>query len=483
MRPKTGSGLALIVGAAALAACGGDPTEPAAPLVIETTSLPAAIEGEPYSAGVDASGGAGGYAWSVVSGSLPVGLALSTEDLDDEDLLITGTPERTQISTFTLEVRSEDGQTATRELTIDVTPPPSPPSIVNFGLPPALIEAVYAVQLRGQGGRDTSYVFTVTSGQLPPGLTLGSSGTFSGTPTTTGTYTFTVQIQSGSETGSKTFVLRVVPDDIARYNITEFPIVAIPADIRPHVDTAIARWERIITSDLGAVAIPDFRTGWCAGFGEATEGAAVDDLLLLINIAPIEEPNVIGQAGPCAARNSNILPYVGVLTLDSDFLRQGVGTEEVTDLIMHEIGHVLGIGSLWEQHGLIDGAGTGSPIFTGAQAVAAYREIGGSGDAVPVENTGGAGSRDAHWEQDIFGIELMTRALDPGNNPTSKVTIASLGDLGYAVDMTEAESFTITSSVLRSLMAAERPASVGRDEVLQIPIMIHRESAERRRNP
>jgi hypothetical protein len=50
----------------------------------------------------------------------------------------------------------------------------------------------YSQTLTASGGA-APYTFTVTGGALPPGLTLAASGLLSGTPTTAGTFTFTVR--------------------------------------------------------------------------------------------------------------------------------------------------------------------------------------------------------------------------------------------------------------------------------------------------
>ena len=57
----------------------------------------------------------------------------------------------------------------------------------------------------------------------------------------------------------------------------------------------------------------------------------------------------------------------------------------------------------------------------------------------------GAGSVDNHWRESVFGAELMTPrvSVSSGDQPLSKVTIAALADLGYEVDYTHAESYTL----------------------------------------
>jgi hypothetical protein len=98
------------------------------------------------------------------------------------------------------------------------------------------------------------------------------------------------------------------------------------------------------------------------------------------------------------------------------------------DIVLHEMLHTVGVGTIWSYKGLLNGNGTSSPTFNGALANAAY-----PGDAlIPVENSGGSGTAYSHWEETVFGNELMTGYIN-GDNTLSYMTIASLGDLGYTV--------------------------------------------------
>jgi hypothetical protein len=121
---------------------------------------------------------------------------------------------------------------------------------------------------------------------------------------------------------------------------------------------------------------------------------------------------------------------------------------------MHEIGHVLGIGTLWSDKGLLQGAGTADPYFLGANGVSAFRLIGGTAAGVPVENSGGTGTRDGHWRESVFGNELMTGWVNGGTNPLSEMTIASLIDMGYGADTGAASSYTL-SAYSSSLVATK----------------------------
>jgi hypothetical protein len=70
-----------------------------------------------------------------------------------------------------------------------------------------------------------------------------------------------------------------------------------------------------------------------------------------------------------------------------------------------------------------------------------------AGLKVPVENTGGPGTADAHWRESVFGNELMTGFVDAGANPLSRVTVGSMGDLGYSVNLTDADPYTLAAGL------------------------------------
>ena len=63
--------------------------------------------------------------------------------------------------------------------------------------------------------------------------------------------------------------------------------------------------------------------------------------------------------------------------------------------------------------------------------------------AVPVENTGEEGTRDSHWRETVFVNELMTGFVGNAGNPLSALTIASLADMGYTVNLAAAEPYTL----------------------------------------
>jgi hypothetical protein len=444
----------------------GSPTRPVPPLTIATESLPAAVRGEPYAEAVHAAGGDGAYTWEIVAGALPPGLVLTVDDLSVDHAIIVGIPDAVGTSTFTLRLRSGDGQSAERSFTIEVRPEPQPLAIHTQRLPPALAGASYNVELRANGG-DEGYTWQLVSGRLPTGLTLTSAGRIQGTPSMAETTTLTVEVRSGTATVRRTFTLQVVPHDTGAFRITIFAVTDIPLNVQPHVNAAVAEWERAIIGNLPAITVPPnfFGASGCGGFGQLVNGTSADDILIMVNITEIDGPGgVLGQAGPCGIRQASTLPFVGILTLDVADLTPLIGTETLTDIIAHEIAHVLGFGSLWGELGLLEGAGTADPRFTGARATAEYQALGGTG-TVPLETQGGEGTRDSHWRKSVFNIELMTGFVERVgiDQPTSRVTLAQWQDMGYTVNMAAANPFALTAGSLRA--AGHEHGVLGYDEI------------------
>jgi hypothetical protein len=140
------------------------------------------------------------------------------------------------------------------------------------------------------------------------------------------------------------------------------------------------------------------------------------------------------------------------MQFDSADMASMISNGTFLGVILHEMGHVLGIGTLWTTKGLLSGRGGSNPIFTGVQATAEYNSLfGTTARGVPVENTGGSGTRDAHWRETVFGNELMTGWVGPGNElPMSRITIASLADLGYTVNLAAADSYVPPAGALQA---------------------------------
>ncbi|MDI6791775.1 MAG: PKD domain-containing protein, partial [bacterium] len=184
-------------------------------LNIDTTSLPLpnGTEGTAYSETVSASGGTTDYTWSIHSGILPPGLNLTS---GTPEVTIAGTPTTAGTYSCILQVTDStllpDTQTDTQpiSITIHAIPPPVPLlRITTKYLPDGQVDVAYLAEVTATGG--TGSYFWSASG-LPSGLSINSStGDISGTPTTEGDYTATVQVSSGGQTDSRDFPLTINP--------------------------------------------------------------------------------------------------------------------------------------------------------------------------------------------------------------------------------------------------------------------------------
>ncbi len=164
--------------------------------VVSTQQLPATTVGDSYSFVLSAMNGTAPDTWQITSGALPPGLALSSTGQ------ITGVP--TVAGTYLVSVQATDSSTPTplstpvQSLAITVNPSGSYPlSITSQVLPNDSLDQTYTTDLTANGGQ-APYQWALVSGQLPPGLTLNSTGQITGSPTATGTFKFSVEVSDSS---------------------------------------------------------------------------------------------------------------------------------------------------------------------------------------------------------------------------------------------------------------------------------------------
>ena len=192
--------------------------------------------------------------------------------------------------------------------------------------------------------------------------------------------------------------------------------------------SAAERWSGIIIGDIPAAS---------SGIG------TIDDIVIDVSARFIDgNDDILAQAGPTQFRPETFFPARADLEFDSADLDDLETTGRLFDVIVHEMAHALGFGTVWTALGLLSGSGGSNPRFTGAGAVAEYNSIfGTNATAVPVENIGEAGTRDSHWRGSVLDNELMTGTITPTSNPLSRITIASMSDLGYEVYFDSADDY------------------------------------------
>jgi hypothetical protein len=205
-------GLSIAVGTAILiAGCGsnsptgssttnsgnGTSAPPGSNLTITTTSLPGGTVGAAYSAQVGASGGTTPYAFT--ASGLPAGLSIN-----GTTGAITGTPGGGSIGTSSATIKVTDSTqptalSATANLSIKISS--STLAITTTSLPSGTAGLAYPSTTLQASGGVSPYTWSLASGSnLPGGLTLSSAGTLSGTPTTAGSYPFTIVVKDSYST-------------------------------------------------------------------------------------------------------------------------------------------------------------------------------------------------------------------------------------------------------------------------------------------
>ncbi|MEX2261450.1 MAG: putative Ig domain-containing protein [Bryobacteraceae bacterium] len=225
--------------------------------VVGTTSLPGAVVGTPYSHTLAANGGTLPLTWSLTNGALPEALTLSPEGV------IGGTASAAAAASITVEVTDAASISATQELTLNVLapappppPPPQPPTgggggsgggggggggggaggLTQFGittpspLPPAAVGSPYSQAIARIGGT-APFLFEVSGGALPSGLTLSAAGLVFGSPRVSGTHSFTIQITDREDLStSKGFTLVITGPLLAIENASPLPAAHPGAD-------------------------------------------------------------------------------------------------------------------------------------------------------------------------------------------------------------------------------------------------------------
>ena len=168
-------------------------------------NLPATTAGSTYQVDFSAGSGVAPYAFAVSAGSLPAGLAL-----DAASGRLAGTP--TVVGTFSFSVTATDSTTGTagtvtQAYTLNVAAPVL--TLTPETLPAGLFANAYQQQLSTSGGT-APYSYAVTTGALPGGLALSTSGAVSGTPTAAGSFAFTVTATDAlGFTGTRDYTVQV----------------------------------------------------------------------------------------------------------------------------------------------------------------------------------------------------------------------------------------------------------------------------------
>ena len=296
------------------------------------------------------------------------------------------------------------------------------------------------------GGRVTgATALTDSAGHASPtSWRLGSSGAQALTVSVTGALPISISA-AAAEPPASSFHIDV-----------RFVTGTTPTDAEQAAfDAAAARWSTLILKGGAPYPINEVSDG-CGDI----RGETVSGLVIFADLKVIDGPGkILGSSAPCILRDQGYLPAQGYMEFDSADLATLEANGQLGQVILHEMGHVLGFGSIWQVapgNGLpsimlLDRSDPNDPVFRGPASLAALFGLAGPtgflGTAVPVENTGGDGTAYAHWRESVFGSELMTGWLNAGSNPLSALTIAQFRDLGYVVNDALADGYSFAAAI------------------------------------
>ena len=306
------------------------------------------------------------------------------------------------------------------------------------------------------------------------------------TPVAAGSATATVTAtDSAGGTAAISFPVTVREANFRPFDIDLILLDEVAEPQAEALDKAVRFWSAI----LADTELPDVPRGQNAETGcwdilSEQRIGTVDDVVVVASIREIDgEGHTLARAGPCGIRDGSALPFMGAVEFDAADLRALAADGDLKDLeevVLHEIGHVFGIGTVWINHGLLRNPSIYNPgadaHFTGRLAIQAFDEKGGSnyddGEKVPVENQSGPGAADSHWRESVLGHELMTPYQTIGErDPLSLITIQSLADLGYTVQVGLAEWYRLPQPDAAARVAPARVIPYG-DDTFRGPITV-----------
>ena len=253
----------------------------------------------------------------------------------------------------------------------------------------------------------------------------------------------------------------VARDTLTAQAPSEFPLDIVDGDgqnplplrVRLSMDRVAAKWQRVLRT-ASAGEFVRLAVGECRN--AVSVGAFITGLRVLVKLDTLAA-RIAGQGGPCVIR-ANGLPLLGTVSLNI-LNYNTLSDRKLDDLIQHEVGHVLGLGTIWGRGVMTTLVNGGSdaldPIFVGANALAAFPRLGQSrrftGRTVPLQlNSRG------HWRGDAFAGEIMAPSLTAQPQRTSAVTVAALRDLGWDAELEAHDDFALPESVLSAPSVSAR---------------------------
>ncbi len=272
----------------------------------------------------------------------------------------------------------------------------------------------------------------------------------------------------------------VVPaPDPDAFNIELYFDPGFLAEEEAAIRRAADRWMEVVTGDLPDVPIQGLLSDICVGGRSPPRFVGViDDVLIRMRFAA-RLGGAAATAATCGVRESG-QAFLGENSFALWYHRD---PEPVVDQLyessLHEMGHVLGFGDwvygsappAWRA---LFRAGGGDGHFAGPLAVAAFNAAGGetySGGKVPLEDK--ISFVNIHWRQRVIPRDVMAPY---GDSLLTAITVQTLADLGYEVDVSKADPYTLPMAAQGDARGAVEveggDAEVLVDDVIEVPVVV-----------
>jgi hypothetical protein len=215
----------------------------------------------------------------------------------------------------------------------------------------------------------------------------------------------------------------------------------IPSQLIAMLNVASQRWGKIVKTRHTPLA----GLGTRVVCGKQRTIPDFNDMLVFVNVQVNDgSGGTLASATPCLGFEN--FARVGEMLLDKDdvtiFLKNH--PDVLLNVIIHELGHILGIGTMWDTFNLVGGT-SDDPNYLGSNGNGALNYVNNTSGIpfVKIETLGGVGTARAHWREQTYGDELMTGFLGLKEQPLSLISIQSLVDLKYQVDSSAADVYSI----------------------------------------
>lgn len=247
----------------------------------------------------------------------------------------------------------------------------------------------------------------------------------------------------------------------------------VTQEIQDAVNNAKAKWESIIISDIPkSITLPK-NTKCVMSETQLPEDKLIDDLLIFVIEKAIDGPGVSGGVfGPClASKSPKYYSRVGLIAFDVDdvaFLKEN---NLINTLVNQGFATSIGISTFWEYYKLVPKYTTPDPtaFYKGKNGIKGLKAIGGKGKPIVVK-AGGANTPYLFWDPSSYPNELMSRGVG-ANFTISKLTVLSFQDIGFKVDESKADEYTIPPKIQESNLD-DTPKLDLDFEFIQNPIVI-----------